>query len=68
MTDLNEDVIQKELDDYAIRHKKRLILRELSQSHELFDTPYTRFIIYLIIFMSLSIFAFVLYDIFTNGI
>ncbi len=39
MTESNEDFIQKELDDYAIRHKKRLILRENSQSHEQFNKP-----------------------------
>lgn len=68
MTNLNESFIQKELDDYAIRHKKRLTLRELSQSDKRFDKPYSRFIIYLMILISLSIFTFVFYDIFTNGI
>lgn len=68
MTDSNEDLIQKELDDYAIRHKKRLILRENPQSHERFNKPYICFIIYFMFLLSLSIFSFVFYDIFTNGI
>ncbi len=68
MTESNEDFIQKELEDYAIRHKKRLILRENSQSHEQFNKPYMGFIIYFMVLISLSIFSFVFYDIFTNGI